>query len=67
MRTISESIKFTCFNDCISVGCPDHTVQAVWEGSSDTVRFDFSDDDSEVYDPDRFRAMMKAFEALGDN
>lgn len=65
MKMTSLPVKFTCANDCVSTGCPGHTVRAWFDLSSHTLSFEFDDREKEIFDPDRFKAMKEAAALLG--
>lgn len=61
----SGPVGFRCLNDCEITGCPGHQVVFDHNLSSDIYEFIFytagKETDREMFDENRFQAMLKAF------
>lgn len=59
----SDFIDFVCVNDCNSLGCPGHKMQAIWHNTSDTMSFEVDARPILFTDSNQFEAMRKAVDA----
>lgn len=59
----SKFVDFVCVNDCNSLGCPGHKMQAIWHNTSDTLSFEVDGEVHLITDENEFEAMKKAVEA----
>lgn len=60
--TYSDKIRYICSNECNRFGCPGHTLQIKWHGTSDTVIILVDDEPTDYFDENRFIALLKAAE-----
>lgn len=68
----SAPIKFTCYNDCASHGCPSHEM-VCHISTAGYLRFEVdgepepsTGDLSPIYDPRWFEAMWKAYQSANE-
>lgn len=60
-----QSIHYQCMCDCQQTGCPGHVIVAVYHHTSDVLSFEIDGEMQEPIDPQRFEAMVRAYDALG--
>ncbi len=63
-KQISEPMSYKCSSDCRQEGCPGHTVEVIYENTSDTVAILKDEEVVAIFDDNQWEAIKKAEETI---